>query len=814
MLELKNITKTYVMGDTAIHALKGVSLSFRKSEFVSILGPSGCGKTTMLNIIGGLDRYGSGDLVIGGISTKAFKDADWDAYRNRSIGFVFQSYNLIGHQSILANVEIAMTLSGVSASERKERAMAALTDVGLADQAKKRPNQLSGGQMQRVAIARALVNNPEIILADEPTGALDTETSIQIMQILQKVAGDRLVIMVTHNGEMADAYSTRIVRLLDGQIISDTNPPESSAQSTVHSAQLKDKDKAETANAPAVDFAENERERKAKYKKTSMSFLTALSLSFKNLLTKKGRTIITAIAGSIGIIGVSLVLSLSAGMTTQVNRMQTESMANFPITIDQIHIDYNAVLSEGRTNADKDYTEFTDAPEVYPYQAKMQGGINSITPEFVSYLGDMPQDIYNTVSYTYSTKMNLVLKKADGTYQDVSLSSSRWQELPTNPAYVEEVYKVLQGRLPQNEHEVVVVTDTFNRLNSDVLANLGFAFSGDGTQRKVGFDDLLGDGAGKEPVRFKAVMNDDYWVFNESKNVWETAFDEDTYGKPSNIDLEIVGIVRLQQDVNASIFSQGLVYHPELGRQFYAANANSPILLAQQASPTTNVVTNKAFTGDSQAEIYLQWLQACQALGGAMPGTSAGLPTGIRVYPKDFDTKAQVKAYIDAYNVGKDEAVQIKYNDLMEVVSKAMTTMIDTISYALVAFAAISLVVSSIMIGIITYVSVIERTKEIGVLRSVGARKKDIRRVFSAETVIVGFAAGVIGVVIAGLLTIPINILVRHLVPDMGNINVATFRPLTALLMVALSIGLTLIAGFFPSRGAAKKDPVVALRTE
>ena len=767
MLDLKNIKKDYMLAGKPFPALKGIDLNFKDNEFVSILGPSGCGKTTLLNLIGGLDRYTSGDLLIEGKSTKDFKDQDWDAYRNATIGFVFQTYNLISHLSVLDNVEMSLRLSGVSAKERKERATKVLVDVGLNDHLHKRPNQLSGGQMQRVAIARALVNNPKILLADEPTGALDSETSKQIMELIKVISKDRLVIMVTHNSEIAEAYSDRIVHLLDGLVTDDSRPSQS---------------------------VNKDKEEKLKNQKTSMSYLTAIKTSFKNLLTKKGRTIITAIAGSIGIIGIALVLAISNGMTTYTNNIQSDALAGFPITIDQTVISFGP--PEEVTNPRPDL-EFIDDDVFYPYDqtSSLTQHQNIITDEFIEYLEQMDETLYNSISYTRGLMLQLVNLSDNGSFIRVQTSSSGgsffgggsyFNELPNNQTFIESQYDVLFGSYPDNYDEVVLIVDERNRMNIALLENLGINIEDDYQS-----SDLIGR-------TFKSVLNNVY--YNEVNDVFIPNTDyEQMYLDESSITLTITGILRVNEDASSEILDTGIGYTSALTDYILNIEKDSDVVVAQLASPETNVLTGTAFNSLTTYD------QVIRMIGGD------ATPVAAQIYPVSFEYKDEIKTYIDQYNVDKDEAVQIIYTDLAEQISSTISSLINTITIILAAFAAISLVVSSVMIGIITYVSVVERTKEIGIMRSLGARKKDISRIFNAETLLIGFTAGLFGISIAYLLIIPINIIVERFV-DVENF--ASLLPTHALYLIVLSTLLTLIAGLFPSRIAAKRDPVVALRTE
>ncbi len=775
-LKLEKIKKIYDLGDTKVEALKEITLNFNQNEFVSILGPSGCGKTTLLNVIGGLDKYTRGDLIINGVSTRKYKDKDWDAYRNNQIGFVFQSYNLISHQTVLQNVEIALTLSGISKKERKRRARKVLNDVGLLDQINKKPNQLSGGQMQRVAIARALINNPSIILADEPTGALDSKTSVQIMEILKEISRTKLIIMVTHNQELADTYSNRIVQLLDGNIVSD--------------------------NKKSTKEQDIEGNNNKKNKKTSMSWVTALSLSFRNLLTKRNRTIITSIAGSIGIIGVALVLSLSNGLTNYINKMQSESLAGFPVTVstNEQNIDFTA--RNDILNENKSYEEYTDENVIYSYDrnSNSTNHKNIITEEYIEYVNEIKDNIpdsINNVSYIRAIELNL-LTKNDGGVKLYDLSSNNnlfmynntfFEEMPDNEDFILSLYDLIgkNSKLPNEENEIAIVVDEYNRISSDFFDKLGI------TDEEYKLTDFIG----KELL--KVIPNNDFYV--KSNNVYtKISADryEEVYEKDTGIKLTVTGILRIKKNAASSYLSEGIVYTTKL-TDYIVENSKNSEIAKYQNTVDYDVLTSLNFAdSDAKEKRYL-------SLG------ILSQPTGINIYPKDFESKEKIKDYLDEYNLNKNEADQIIYTDLAETLSVSVGKLIATVTYVLVGFAAISLVVSTIMIGIITYVSVIERTKEIGILRSIGARKKDITRMFNAETLIIGFVSGLLGIIVSYLLTIPINKVIYNLV-EIDNI--ASLNIFNALFLILGSMFLTLIAGFFPSRIAAKKDPVIALRTE
>ena len=799
-LKLTDITKTYRSGEI-VHALNGISLEFRESEFVSILGPSGCGKTTLLNIIGGLDRYDSGNLELSGLSTKNFKDADWDAYRNRSIGFVFQTYNLIGHQTVLQNVEIALTLSGVSTSERRRRAKEALASVGLSDQMKKKPNQLSGGQMQRVAIARALVNNPDIILADEPTGALDSHTSVQVMEILKEIAKTKLVIMVTHNGELANQYSSRIITLLDGEVVSDSNPL------------FKDKEyKAQEKTAELTN--------KKKLKKTAMKFTTATSLSFKNLLTKKGRTIITSFAGSIGIIGVALVLALSTGLSGYMSEMQKDTLSGFPITISEgvQMVDRGGPNGDGEIpilSRSNEAGKFTDENILYRYDAKANTieHKNVLTQSYFDYIAKIKDELPNAVSevsYQRGVDINLLAKGEDSVVKfatkaeaggsgdmEQALSGNGnlyWQEMSGDEDFILSVYDLIgdESRLPKGKNEIAIVVDEYNRIDKDFFEKLGMH-----TESK---DYKLTDFIGK--TMLKVIPNDNYYNKNTDGLFVPSSVSEynKLYESGEGIELTVTGILRMKENSSSLIgyLSPGLAYTTEL-TDYIVDNAQKSEIAIAQKNSDKDVVLNTPFTNDAEKEKKLLSLGADTK------------PTGISVYPKDFEGKEAIKEYLDAYNDGKSQDEQIVYTDIAQMVESMIGTMLNVVTYVLAGFAAISLLVSTIMIAIITYVSVLERTKEIGILRSVGARKKDISRVFNAEAAIIGLVAGLLGVGISYLLTIPINAVINSLV---GINGIADLTILYAAMLVLGSMCLTLIAGFIPAKMAAKKDPVVALRTE
>ena len=793
MLQLKNITKEYVTGAEAVKALKNISVAFRKNEFVSILGPSGGGKTTLLNIIGGLDHYIGGDLIIDGKSTKKFSDRDWDSYRNHSVGFVFQSYNLIAHQSVLANVELALTLSGVSKNERKRRAKSALEQVGLGDQLRKRPNQLSGGQMQRVAIARALVNDPEILLADEPTGALDTETSIQVLDILKKVAKDRLVIMVTHNPELADRYSTRIIKLRDGEIVDDTDP-----------------------------FNGKEKENgDGKQKRTSMSFSTALSLSFNNLRTKKGRTILTAFAGSIGIIGIALIMALSSGVNQYITDLQKSTLTSYPISIKTVA----SHMSFGRGPALREVGH--DMDRVYANKDSLEteaATTNNLTA-FKKYLDDPNSEIHqyigeNGIIYSYATPFSVYTYDSEEAL--ISTTQANFGELMpgyTDGSLIGEAitgsYEVAYGSWPTAYNEAVLVLDEYNELSTETLYQLGFLPNKE-YQAILGRKDKgLSYEVADYQLDYADICNRIYYLvpacdtFRETENgVYENFSGDISVVKEvleDAIPLKITGIIRPKDHMTEHAVSLSAIsYTNALTDYLVTHSGENSLVQAQLASPDINILTGEVFDEDTDHT----YAAAAEALGIANPDT----PSSISMYANNFEDKEAISDCIERYNKSVSTEDQISYMDIVALLMSSVTSMVNMISYVLIAFVSVSLLVSSIMIGIITYISVLERTREIGILRAIGASKRDISRVFNAETVIVGLSAGALGVGVAYLLCIPINLLLHSLI---GSDMVSASLPiLMALILAGVSTLLTLISGFLPSRWAAKKDPVAALRSE
>lgn len=773
MLEIKHIKKSYKTGDFVQKALNDVSIQFRQNEFVAILGPSGSGKTTLLNVLGGLDHYDSGDLIINGKSTKNFKAADWDAYRNNSVGFIFQSYNLIGHISIQDNVEMALTLSNVKKKERRKRAREALKSVGLLEHAHKRPNQLSGGQMQRVAIARSLVNNPDIILADEPTGALDSNTSKQIMDLIQKIASDKLVIMVTHNQDLAYQYATRVIEVKDGKVVSDSNPL----------------------------TKEEQEEEQYKLKKTKMSFMEALYLSFNNIMTKKGRTLITAFASSIGIIGIALILSLSNGFDLQIDKFERGILSAMPIMISKQSMDLDEESLVQLTGEEQE--KYPDKQTVIPKDNALESLVhqNKINDDYIDYIENIPSDLVYGVSYTKMTALN-VLTEHDGKVsvadtQDISFSAlPKSLDENTPNAAMEAYYDILAGTLPQKKEDIVLIVDASNRVNTEILQLLGFD-----TMDEIPFDEIIGK-------TIKVALNDDFYVkmgdyFVRNPDL-QSVYD-------NSITLTVSGILRMKEDFPSYVSSASLCYTNELLDEVTAANNESEIVKAQQASDV-NVLTGMPFsdsTSNPSSSSSAGMTMTKDTVLGYLGADQT--PYMIYLFPKDFESKDELLEYLDAYNDDKEDDDKVIYMDQAELISSMSSSIMSAVTIVLIAFSSISLIVSSIMIGIITYISVLERTKEIGILRALGARKKDISRVFNAETFIIGITSGLIGIGIALILTIPTNQIIYNLTELE---NVAILNPLHALILILVSMTLTMIGGFIPARIAAKKDPVEALRTE
>ena len=872
MLELKDIKKTYDTGVEKVHALKGINLQFRESEFVSILGESGCGKTTLLNIIGGLDRYSSGDLVINGKSTKKFKDRDWDAYRNYSIGFIFQSYNLISHQTVLSNVELALTISGVSKKERRARAIKALEEVGLKDKIHYKPNQLSGGQMQRVAIARALVNNPDIILADEPTGALDSKTSEQVMEILRKISKDKLIIMVTHNGELAEKYSNRIIRILDGKITADSNPL---SKEEVKSAKNKEKI----------------------FRKTSMKFLTALQLSFNNLLTKKGRTILTSFAGSIGIIGIALILAISTGVQDYIDKIERDTLSSYPITIEKSTIDMGSMM-ETFVGEQSDKNKKHEDNKIHSVNI-MSDMVHTLSSEvktnnlkelkhYIESENNQIKENSNAIKYNYDLNLNLYKSNTEDGVVQVNPSTvidslgagdfmaaekaeasiipgtssmgmmnnvDVWTEMLDNEDLLKSQYDLIAGNWPASYNEVVLIVNSNNEISDYTLYSLGILdqknLNGQMAKIQKGeeiakleetsytYDELLN-------LRYKVVYNSDF--YEKENGVWIDKSSNEEYMKnkiASAEEIKVVGIIKQNDQTVATAMTGGIGYKKELTERVINKCNEAEIVKEQKANPEKNVLSGLAFPKEGESTKFdassltaeqkaalgkMSSEQIAQVMSAYAANATATYednlekigaidiesPAAIKIYPKDFESKEKISKAIEEYNQkqidsGKEEN-KITYSDLVGTMISSVSNIVDTISYVLIAFVAISLIVSSIMIGIITYISVLERTKEIGILRAIGVSKKDVSRIFNAETLIIGLIAGLLGIGITVLLTIPINKIIYSVT---GGVEVVTKLPfVAAIVLVVISIILTIIGGLIPSKLASKKDPAVVLRSE
>ena len=876
MLELVNITKRYGSGDSAVDALKGVSLKFRKNEFVSILGQSGCGKTTMLNIIGGLDQYTSGDLIINGVSTKKYKDADWDTYRNHSIGFIFQSYNLIPHQTVLSNVELALTLNGMSKDERRKKAVAALEKVGLKDQIHKRPNQLSGGQMQRVAIARALINDPDILLADEPTGALDSETSVQVMDLLKDIAKDRLVIMVTHNPELAQQYSTRIIKLFDGMLTDDSDP---------------------YVEEIAAEEDKPQKKSAKKKKKSSMSFFTALSLSFNNLMTKKGRTFLTSFAGSIGIIGIALILAVSTGVEAYITSIEQNTMSSYPIVLQESTMDSTSMMSsfmsQNKNEGEQDPNKIYSNDVMVSMMKAMTSGITTNNlAKFKEFIESDKRlyDYSNDIKFLYAANLNTYSahddngittykKNIGGLYElmaeigmpgysadtnvDTSsmammsgVSDSGWMELVGNKDYISSQYKLLDGKYPENPNEIVLIVDENNQISDYVLYILGIRDiqqikdyikeAGNsilnGTENtyqiestNYSYDEIYAH-------RFKVLLDSDYYKV-ENGIIRNSTDGEINEALNNALELKIVGILKPSDNSVSAVNIGAVGYTSELMTSLIRKVNDSDVVKLQLENKDVDMFTGKKFeytlddipalrAAIQSAPEYAQFLPILNSMSDAdllsfvnkqLTSTYAGnmtklgyvdfsKPSAISIYPKDFESKDHITSIIEEYNSKQTEKDKLSYTDTVALLMDSVTIILNAISYVLIAFVAISLIVSSIMIGIITYISVLERTKEIGILRAIGASKRDIARVFNAETLFVGFCAGVIGIGVSLIFVVIINIIL-HALTGIPNLN-AVLPWQGALILIAISMFLTFIAGLIPSKKASNKDPVIALRTE
>ena len=921
MLQLRDVKKNYITASETVQALKGIDIAFRQKEFVSILGPSGCGKTTLLNIIGGLDKYTSGDLLIAGRSTKEYTDRDWDVYRNHRIGFIFQSYNLIPHQTVLGNVELALTISGIGKEERVARAKRALDRVGLAGQYYKRPNQLSGGQCQRVAIARALVNDPEILLADEPTGALDTVTSKQIMDLIKEISGERLVIMVTHNPEIAVEYSSRIIRLLDGRVLEDTNPFSAEEEEI----ECREAAAAEAANTEAMSETDK-KQKKAKKEKAKMSFLTAFKLSARNLISKRGRTIMVGIAGSIGIVGIAMVLAFSAGIKGYVASMQDDMLSGNPITITETTYDLNALT--GMMNAEMIEEIVKEDGRVYvsslvEYLAEMGQNMetllieNTIKQEYIDYVKAMPKEYYNAIVLGYGMDLSANLytdfkESADSDGRNISVSaltsiySSILQDtefadyasyisvlapsiaqMPNNPDYLLTQYDLVGegSKIATEKGEIMLVLDSEDELSDLLLARFGYY-----TQEEFleivykATEDEYDENIYRDSFAYDELIGKTFtWYPNDTafstvemfgQTMCTHNYDSKDFSKDGAQELKVVGILTPKDTVSFGSISSGIYYTEDLanhiletnktyGDEFeeyvrgidesnsttaavmsyyfpyqytYTFDKNQDGTLTESLDPTANEVNVKVTGYVSPA------MSAEDVMGSMMGGSSestafdhAGmkervlrtfgaidLANSVKIYPVSFDDKELVTAYLDAWNAEgditvngtvytKEDRVDITYTDALELVIELINTMIDVVSYALIAFTSISLVVSTVMIGIITYVSVVERVKEIGVIRSLGGRKKDVSHLFNAETFIIGLLAGIIGVGFTYLASIVVNLILKPLI---GYARIAALPVSNAILLIALSILLTCISGLIPAKSAANKDPVVALRTE
>ena len=768
MLEIKNISKSYVTGTFTQKALDNFSLKFRREEFVSILGQSGSGKTTLLNIIGGLDKYDEGDLIINDKSTKSFKEKDWDAYRNNCIGFIFQNYNLITHISILENIEMGMTLSGVGSKEKREKALEALKKVGLEEHAHKKPNQLSGGQMQRVAIARALATDPDIILADEPTGALDSKTSQQIMKLIKEISKDKLVIMVTHNRQLAEEYSTRIVELKDGKLISDSNP---------------------------ITKVEKETETFS-IRKTAMSFLTALKLSFNNIKTKKGRTALTAFASSIGIIGIALILSLSNGFKIEIDNFEKDSLSEAPIIISQqsMKLDEETILKMQAQHQSAE--KYPNSKKVYVLDDVMESmtHTNVITKEYIDYIKKIDKKTVSGISYQKSTGLNIINQSKDGynLVNNTIMGMSTWTLLPSkmndkDSGVVENNYDILAGKIDESEPGLILQLDSRNQIYSSTLKQLGL--SGE----EVSFDDILN----KE---LKVIPNDIYYNQHGEYFIPNTDY-ESLYNNEKSITIKVQAIIRGKKEKEILTSTTGIAYTNALVDLVIKNNKDSAIVKAQQ-DKDYNILTKEPFDETSitnTKETVLGYLGA------------ESVPVAVYIYPNSFESKDSITTYLDKYNDDKEEQDEIRYVDMASMISALSGNIMDAITIVLIAFSSISLVVSSIMIGIITYISVLERTKEIGILRALGARKKDIKRVFNAETFIIGIFSGILGIAIARILIIPTNIIIEN---ASQLSNVAKLNPIHAIILITVSVTLTILGGLIPASMASKKNPVEALRTE
>lgn len=855
MLQCKNIMKDYVSGDEIVHALKGVSLSFREHEFVSILGQSGCGKTTFLNIIGGLDHYTSGDLIINGKSTKDYSDKDWDTYRNHQVGFVFQSYNLIMHQSVLSNVELALTLTGVNKEERRKRAVEALNKVGLSDQIHKKPTQMSGGQMQRVAIARAIVNNPDIILADEPTGALDSATSVQIMGILKEISKDKLVIMVTHNPQLADEYSSRIIRLKDGSLVSDSNPF-NEQEMNVDTSVLK---------------------------RPGMSFKTACSLSLNNLMTKKARTFLTSFAGSIGIIGIALIMSLSHGMQSYIDQMENDTMASYPIEIQSNSSDMSTLMTTmmGMKKESKEHNDskIYSRPYVEDVLESLSSSKKNNLSAFKSYIesskGKEFRKTAKAIEYDYNLNLQVYNENTDSGLVQVSpnglldklgmsdmmsiqsqfMDSSAmtndqvWLSLPESKKLRDDEYQLVEGKWPTNYNEVVLEVDENNEITDYALYSLGLLDQDElvknyqkilnGETDKISktnlksysVDDILN-------LKFRLVLNSD--LYQKVNGLWINQSENESYMKDvvsKSPEIKVVGIIKPSESTVSQPTMGGVYYTKAMEEYVTSKTENAQIVKEQKTNPNINIFTQTEFASGqkmsmsnltneqmmqlssmSQEELMNYMNTYNENINATYDSnlTKLGVvdysnPTRISLYASSFDGKEKLGDLITDYNKKQKKSNVITYNDFIGTMLSSVTSVVNIISYVLIAFVSVSLIVSSIMIGIITYISVLERTKEIGILRSIGASKKDITRVFNAETFIIGLISGVLGILITLVLNVPISMVVENMT---GVAHIAKLPVNGAVFLIFIDLVLTILAGLIPSKIASKKDPVEALRSE
>ena len=757
MLEIKNIKKTYKTKGLTQVALNDVSIKFREHEFVVILGPSGSGKTTLLNILGGLDTYDSGDLIINGKSTKKFKDVDFDSYRNNNVGFIFQNYNLINHISILSNVEMSLKLSNVSKKIRKQKAISVLEKVGLKNHIYKKPNELSGGQMQRVAIARSLVNNPNVILADEPTGALDFNTSIEIMNLIKEISNEKLVVMVTHNKELASMYASRIINLKDGKVVSDSNP-----------------------------YKKNKNENKYILNKTKMNFFEAISLSFSNLMTKKGRTFLTALASSIGIVGITLILSISNGFNKQIEIYEKKAVSLLPITISEQSFNIDKQTLSKLDN--KTFDNYPNIDYVIPQKNEVKELIkhNNITSDYINYLNTIDKSYIYGIGYIRNTNINFIQKDKNNNSYLIDTSNLNISSIPktfNNKSFINIYYDVLAGKIPENKNEIVLIVDSTNSVDENILKMLNLDIS-----KNIDFSDIL-------TSTIRVVLNDDLYIKIDNNWTINTNFNN-LYDK--GITLKVVGIVRMKKDYPSILTNSGISYTEEFIDYFLEMNNNSKIVKEQEIK-NYNILTGLPFKDEKEKENTLVYLG------------KKSLPSSITIYPKNFSSKEKLINYLDKYNDTKSKEDKIIYTDQAKTISNMSNSIINSISIILIVFSSISLIISSIMIGIITYISVLERTKEIGILRSLGARKKDITRIFKAETFIIGITSGILGILIAKLLIVPINVIIEKLtsLKDVALLNINHI-----IILVLISTILTMIGGFIPSKLAANKKPVESLRAE